>query len=121
MNIYLAHSGHYDYTSELYTPLKSSWIAEKHQIFFPHDPKNNGTKSKDIIKASDLLIAEVSYPSTGEGIELGWADGYATPILCLYAAGSKISSSLQFITKNFIVYTDSTDMVRQLEEHLKPK
>ena len=28
-----------------------------------------------IIKKSDVVIAEVSYPATGEGIELGWANG----------------------------------------------
>jgi hypothetical protein len=118
MKIYLSHSGNYDYDTELYAPLKLSQIAQEHQIFFPHDKENNGTKSKDIIKASDLVIAEVSYPATGEGIELGWADAYETPILCLYSSGAKISSSLKFISKDFIVYENKADMIRKLENWL---
>ena len=30
--------------------------------------------SKEVIRTSDLVIADISYPSTGVGIELGWAD-----------------------------------------------
>ena len=121
MKIYLSHSSNFDYETELYAPLKASQVAKKHQIFFPHDPENNGQKSKDIIRTSDLVIAEVSYPATGEGIELGWADAYETPILCLYSSGSKISSSLKFISKDFIEYAGQADMLRKLEDWLATK
>lgn len=40
--------------------------------------------TKDIIKTCDLMIAEVSLPATGLGIELGWAKAFKVPILCMY-------------------------------------
>ncbi len=60
-----------------------------------------------IIEKYDLVIAEVSLPATGLGIELGWADYSNTPILCIYEKGSKFSSFLKFITNNFIEYDNS--------------
>lgn len=118
MKIYLAHSGNFDYQTELYKPLKQS-LANKYDIFFPHDTKNMGTKSKDIIASSDILLAEVSYPSTGQGIELGWADTSNVPILCFYHSGAKISSSLKFICNSFLEYSSTEEMIRKLEEQLR--
>jgi hypothetical protein len=118
MKIYLSHSSNYDYEAELYVPLKSSKIVKSHEILFPHDKENADQNSKNLIETADLVIAEVSYPSTGQGIELGWADAAGKRILCFYKTGSKISSSLQFITKDLIEYSDSTDMLIKLEAQL---
>ena len=60
--------------------------------------------TKEVIKNSDLLVAECSSNSTGQGIEIGWADSFNIPILCIYKTGSFISSSLKFITNNIISY-----------------
>ncbi len=116
MNIYLSHSGSYDYQFELYGPIKSSETIMKHHVIFPHDGDN--INSRDLIKHSDLLIAEVSLPSTGQGIELGWADMENIPILCIYKADSKPSSSIQFITSDFIEYKDVADLVSKLSDRL---
>jgi hypothetical protein len=118
MKIYLSHSGNHDYETELYAPLKSSDIARTHQILFPHDKENINQKSKNWIEVADLVIAETSHPSTGQGIELGWADAAAKRILYFYKTGSKISSSLKFITEDSIEYSDATDMLKQLEAWL---
>jgi hypothetical protein len=118
MNIYLSHSSNYDYENELYSPLKSSDLARKHQILFPHDKENTNQNSKNTIELTNLIIAEVSRPSTGQGIELGWADELNITILCLYKTSSQISSSLQFISKDFIEYNDSVDMIKKIENWL---
>ena len=72
--------------------------------------------SKEIIKDSDLFIAEVSFPSTGLGIELGWADSFHKPIICIYSKGSQPSASLKTISRNFIEYLDKTDMIDKLDK-----
>lgn len=118
MKIYLSHSGNYDYESKLYIPLRSSDIAREHQIFFPHDKENINTISKNVIAHSELLIAEVSYPSTGQGIELGWANDGNAQILCIYRAGSKTSSSLRFVATQFIEYDNTDDMLSKLKAWL---
>ena len=122
MKIYLAHSRHsFDYENELYKPLRASALNTKHEIILPHEKTADAVTSKEVIKTCDLVLAEVSYPATGVGIELGWADAFGKPILCVYKAGNEIPSSLRFITKDFIVYSDSGDLISQLDEFLKNK
>ncbi len=117
MNLYLSHSSGFDYEKELYEPLKTTLTAN-HDVFFPHDTENIGTKSKDIIATSDYVLAEVSFPSTGQGIEIGWADANGIPIICFYRPGSKISSSLRFVSDVFIEYSSEQEMTTKLSDWL---
>lgn len=71
--------------------------------------------TKDIIASYDLVIAEVSLPSTGQGIELGWASSANTPILCIYKKSAEVSSALKFITNEFIEYENSEDMIKKIK------
>lgn len=114
MKIYISHSSEYDYINKIYNPIKNSSLSKSNTFYLPHEDKNNVIDSKDLIKNSDLVIAEVSLPSTGQGIELGWANYSKTPIVCIYEKGSKISSSLKFITKNFIEYENSNDIIEKI-------
>ncbi len=118
MNIYVAHSNKFDYITKLYEPIKNAKILSNHNFFFPHDEVNKLVKTKEIIENYDLVIAEVSLPAIGLGIELGWADYCNTPILCIYEKGAKFSSSLKFITNNFIEYDSSNDMVEKINNFL---
>ena len=69
MKIYVCHSTSFDYNNHLYEPLKS--VLSDHDLIFTHDADSD-FHSKDAIDSSDLVLAEVSYPSTGQGIELDW-------------------------------------------------
>ena len=62
------------------------------------------------------MIAEVSYPATGLGIELGWADMHKCPIVCIYRSGQKTSGSLKVVTDKFIEYTDKQDMLEKITD-----
>lgn len=116
MKIYISHSSSYDYINKIYNPIKKSDLSKTNTFFFPHENKSENTK--DIISSYDLLIAEVSLQSTGQGIEIGWASYSNTPILCIYKKGAEISSSLKFITNHFIEYEDTKDMVGKIKEFL---
>jgi len=117
MKVFISHSQSFDYTKELYKPLKESDLNIKHEFSFPHE--NNGTvNTKEVIKNSDLVLAEVSFPSTGQGIELGWANIFNIPILCISKDGEKISSSLGQITDRFIDYTGSDDMIKKIKAEI---
>ena len=52
--------------------------------------------SRDInwIRASDVLIAEVSVPSHGVGYEIGFALGLGKPVLALFEEGRKVSKMI---------------------------
>ena len=119
MKIYFAHSKKINYEKDLYNPMKNSNICKNNDVFFPHDEKGKNVKTKDIIKQSDLVIAEVSEVAVGLGIELGWADCFNTKILCIYKNGSKYSQSINFITDKFIEYESQEDMINKIQEFLK--
>ena len=120
MKIYISHSTKYNFIDKLYNPIKKSSLYKNNIFFFPHD-NNDIINTKDIIKTFDLIIADISFPSVGQGIELGWADYTNTPILCIYKKGKEISSSLKFITNLFIEYNDEKDMIKKLEEYIAKK
>lgn len=102
MKIYLAHASSYDYKQELYLPLKNSTLFTEYVFILPHD--GEAVHSKQALSECDLVIAEVSYPSTGLGIELGWANDLGKPIVCIHRSDSTPSSSLKFITQIFRSY-----------------
>lgn len=118
MNIYISHSGNYDYESELYKPIKESELASLHHFFLPHEPENIDVDAKDELKQTDILVAEVSYPSTGQGIELGRANVAGVPIVCFYKMGTKPSGSLRFVTDGIIEYSDVQDLLTKLKDRL---
>jgi hypothetical protein len=115
MKIYVCHSTNFDYESELYAPLRKI-LGDKHELLLPHDAKD-GEHSKNSIKSSDLVLAEVSYPSTGQGIELGWADAFQIPIICMHASSSAPSGALRHITCKIVSYNDKNDMMQKVAAH----
>ncbi len=116
MKIYVCHSSAFDYKNELYNPLRKFVLNKNHKLIFPHRIDNKFVNSEDIISKCDLVISETSYPSTGMGIELGWADKENKKILFIYKKGIKISKSLQKISSDFMEYNDSEDLIKKLEK-----
>jgi hypothetical protein len=114
--IYFGHSREFDFINELYQPIRNSHLNDKYEIIFPHENRDEPFNSKDQMFACDLMIAEVSYPATGLGVELGWADIYDVPIICVYKKGFHPPRSTQVITDKFLEYSDSKELVSGLEE-----
>lgn len=120
MNIYISHCGGiYDYETELYKPLKESELARTNNFFLPHEPENLDTDAVTELKRMDVLVAEASFPSTGQGIELAQAKAAGVPIICFYKTGAKTSSSLRFVTSNIVEYTDMPDLLAKLKGELE--
>lgn len=119
MKIYVAHSRSFDFKKELYEPIKQSSLNDKHTFVLPHETSDEPFNSKDYLKnEADLLIAEVSESATGLGIELGWADTYEVPIVCIYRKGSKVSGSLQVVSKHFVEYSNGKELISGIEQIL---
>ncbi len=97
----------------------SKWVLEE-------DLKIN-TSPKDILKRdiesvlkSDMLIAEVSNPSHGVGMEVAIAFLSGKKIILIKNKNSKISYMLQGIPdKEIIEYTSKEDIKEKLSEKLK--
>ena len=112
VKIYVGHSSGFDCKQELYQPLKESELSQNHEFVFPHEDSDELFDSKTYFREEcDLFVAEVSRASTGLGIELGWADQFDVPILCVYRPGSNPSGSLKAVTDNIEVYESSEDLI----------
>lgn len=95
MNIYISHSGTYDYENELYGPLKGSDLAREYHFFLPHEPENLDVAAK-----------------------LGLASAINVPIVCFYKSGTHPSGSLRFVTDKIFEYVDTSDLLDKLQAEL---
>lgn len=118
MNIYISHCGTYDYENELYAPIKESDLSNIHTFFLPHEPQHIDTNAVTELKHTDILVAESSFPSTGQGIELAQAKAAGVPIVCFYKTGAKPSGSLRFVTDAIVEYADMPDLFSKLKIEL---
>jgi nucleoside 2-deoxyribosyltransferase len=116
MKIYIGHSINLNYENELYAPLRNSALNDEHEIIFPNEDEEQKMLTKDIIKTADIVISDVTYSSTGVGIELGWADMLGKKPYCIYKTGHKVTSVLSSVTQNVFEYTDNKDLVKTVEE-----
>ena len=114
MKIYVSHASNYDYATQLYKPLKK--LLAEYELFLPHEGDNVMQKAADILPGCDLLLAEVSHPSTGQGIELGIAHMLKTPIICIYKKDAKPSGSLHYITDQIYEYSDLTEIKQHINQ-----
>ena len=113
-----------NYETLLYAPILDSHLHGAYNFVFPHQENpNEQFQTKDLFESGfcKLVLAEVSLPSTGQGIELGWAELLAIPITCLYKQGSLVSSSLKCVSSHFIEYKDSSDMIRKISTFLNER
>ena len=113
MKIYVSHSTKFDYQKQLYEVLRNQKPA-KHTFILPHE--NKVKNSKKTIQSADLVLAEVSYPSLGQGIELGWAETFKVPIIAIYQKGKKFGSSLRFVTTNIYQYSNVHSLQKIIEK-----
>ena len=116
MKIYVSHASSFDYRAELYAPLQAH--LTEHELFLPHEKTNDAIDTKEALKNSDLIVAEVSYTSTGQGIELGWANDADVPIVCIHRHNTKPSSALKIVSNKFISYSSDNDLIEKLQEIL---
>lgn len=116
MTIYISHSRAFDYQKELYDVLKNSDLVKEHTFIFPHEKSDEPYNTKTFFQSGTcgLVIAEVSYPSTGQGIELGWADALQIPIICVYKKDMHISNSTSQISNKLLMYTDQENMLADI-------
>ena len=112
--VYVSHSSGFDFRNELYRPLKK---LKGFELIFPHESSCKSTK--EIIKNCDALVAEVSKPSHGVGIEVGWADSFRIPVIFIFKKGSKTSPSLKIISNRFVEYDKIENILDKLADVLQ--
>jgi hypothetical protein len=118
--IYFGHSRFFDYEKEWYEPARSLSLDNDIKTIFPHDAFGEGIDTRELFeKGHVLFVAEVSFPSTGLGIELGYARILRVPIVCFYRTGSAVSGSIRGVTDQCIEYSDTADLQKKLGEYIE--
>ncbi len=117
MKIFVAHSSAFDFRAKVYEPIRASDLNAQHTFYLPQETGDEDV-TRELIKSCDIVIAEVSLPSTGMGIELGWADAFGVPILCVHEEGTKYSGSLEYVTKHFASYGSTDEFVTHIRRFI---
>ena len=118
MKIFIAHSSSFDFKTKLYQPLRDSALNTEHEILLPQEGEVEEI-TRDMIKDSDVLIAEVSTPSLGAGIEMGWADAFHHPVIAIFEKGTTPSFSIDNVVTARIEYDGPEDMIQKIATALE--
>lgn len=111
-------------------------IKEKYILIeFFSDPKNIGEQSSEIeycqqiyefdkncVESCDIMLAEVSYPSLGEGMELAFAVTNNKPILAVARQNASVSRMIMGITHpkfEFYRYHSNKEIIALLDLFIK--
>jgi len=116
--IYFGHSKDWDYQSGLYRPIQDSSLNDDFIIIFPHTSKGEEFVSERDLKKIDLFVAEISLPSTGLGIELGFAHLFNIPILCIHRRGTTVRSSIKRLNCEILEYSEIDEVVRVIRRSI---
>lgn len=118
MKIYIAHSREYNYQAELYAPIRQDATLPQADIILPHEEGYDIQQDRDFYRQLDLIIAEVSYPAIGLGIELGWAKDDNVPVVCVYQPQAKVSGSLRAVTGSFCEYHNADELIKIIQDQI---
>jgi len=101
------------YSNDVYSPLDT--------MKFKGSNEERYKRAMELLQETKLIIAEISVPSTGQGMELQEAVRLGIPIIIIAKEGSKISGLL-LGTKNIksiIYYNDIETLKTKLGEELR--
>ena len=119
-NVYVAHSRSFNFKHELYKPLRESSLNKRFNIILPHEYSDGLYSSKHFFEHQcNIMLFEASYPTTGGGIELGWADVYKVPIIALYRKDVELKESVRALAMLSLPYDSSQHMISLLEKTLR--
>lgn len=111
--IYFSHKR--EQAQVLYPILKDN-CPDGRTYILPHENSEEPFPVKSYLQEGriDLVLAEVSYPATGQGIELGWANWCNIPIVCIHNS-DKVSGSLKVLSNVFVRYQNLDDFLWAVE------
>lgn len=119
MQIYIGHSSDIDFQTELYEPIRNAEFYHDHAFIFPHDQGTTIFNPKSLYSSLDLFVAEVSKPSTGLGIELGWCEAAGVKVVCVYKKGCSPSKALNAVSNNIYEYSTQEQLIEIIGSMIK--
>lgn len=97
----------------------SKWVTET-DPGFTKSPQEVFTRDKNGVEDCDILVAEISYPSHGVGMEIMQAHIRGKMILCLFEKGTAVSRMVLGLPKaTMIEYASEREISEKLAKYLK--
>lgn len=113
MKIFVAHASAFSFEAKLYEPLRSSALNTEHELLLPEEAGETWN-TKEVIDGADVFVLDASLPSTGAGIEAGWAHAAGVPIIAIHEKGSVPSSVVSYIAAAEFEYEEGDDLIAKL-------
>lgn len=117
LKIYFIHSTKFDYNNLIYKQLLSSGTCITQELMLPMSSENKGKYAKDLIAQADIVIAEVSHPSFGLGLELKWLSKVDKPKLFL-SLDNKVPSNYRKYITDITMTTDKLPYIKIVENFI---
>lgn len=96
----------------------SKWVTET-DPGYAIKPKEVFERDVKGVKECDILVAEISEPSHGVGMEIMLAYMKGKKIICLFRKGAVISNMIRGLPEALLIeYTSEKEIVEKLEEFL---
>jgi nucleoside 2-deoxyribosyltransferase len=90
-------------------------LSPRHEVHFPPEFEGKRVSSKKAVEGCDVLLADVSLPSTGVGIELGYAEFLGKQVILLKESDKPLQASVAMLSKPCIDYFDFQDLSEKLK------
>ena len=116
LNIYIIHSTKFDYNNYLFKRLLASKVCLAHNLVLPMTKENQAKYTKDLMNEADLIIAEVSHPSFGLGLELKWLQKFDKPKLFI-SLDNQVPKKYKKLVSNF-TETNETNYIKTIEDFI---
>ena len=107
LNIYFIHSTKLDYNNLIYKKVLSSSVCLGHNLMLPQTKEYQEKYTKDLMQKADIIIAEVSNPTFGLGLELKWLQKQDKPKLFL-SLNNEIPKKYKKYVNNFKITNEET-------------
>jgi len=119
--IYVSHSNNFNFKKLLYEPLRMSSLNNKVKFIFPHENSEEYYDTLGLFDSNQdiIVLAELSYISSGRDIELGMAYKGRFPIIGIYKKGSDIKGAQKFVSTKLIEYDSIEKAISKLENYFK--
>lgn len=106
------------YSNDLYTPIKKSELFGNYDFQLPHE-HGDDYNSREAIRRSRALVADVTYPDLGVGIEIGWAQSMDKPIIIVHEEGRSPLPFVKYASSKIYSYSGREDVAAKILEALK--
>lgn len=105
-----------DYKRDFYDLVRQSSVYANHDCIFPHETDENSWNDRAFYQTIDLFVAEISHPSTGLGIELGWASEAGCKIVCVHKADVSPSAAIRSVCQDVMAYKNHDELIALFEK-----